>query len=227
MKGVVIIGAGGHAREVAEIIQHRARDGAGPPVLGFVVDAEYLDAAAGGPQVLGDWSWFEGVDCGGLAVVCAVGAPPARKRLAERAAARGLTFASAVSPLAYLSPGARLGRGVMIFPHAFASAGCLIDDHAVVNVGASVSHDARVGRYATLGPGARLAGHASVGEGAYLGVGAGVIDRVSVGGWATVGAGAVVTRDLPGDVTAVGVPARVIENGGRERHERATGGGGG
>jgi sugar O-acyltransferase (sialic acid O-acetyltransferase NeuD family) len=161
--------------------------------------------------VLGGWSWFNGEGREGLAVICAVGSPKLRRRMAERAASEGLKFASAVSPLAYLSHEARLGAGVMIFPHCFVSAGSSVGEHAVVNVAASVSHDTRVGRYSTLGPGARLAGRVSVGEGAYIGVGASVIERVPVGAWTIVGGGAIVTKDLPEDVTAVGVPARVIK----------------
>jgi sugar O-acyltransferase (sialic acid O-acetyltransferase NeuD family) len=221
---VVIIGAGGHAREVAEILLHRGREGGGPRVVGFVVDdPENHRAEVGRLPVLGGWSWFDGADLGGLAVICAVGLPQLRKRLVERAAARGLPFASAVSPLAHVSPDARIGEGAMIFPYAFASAGSRVGDHAILNVGASVSHDARVGRYGTLGPGARLAGNASVGEGCYLGINSSVIERVSVGVWATVGGGACVTKDLPGDVTAVGLPARVVRTKEKGWHEQTTG----
>jgi sugar O-acyltransferase (sialic acid O-acetyltransferase NeuD family) len=225
---VVIIGAGGHGREVAEILRHQAHEGNGPRVQGFVVDdPENHGAEVGGLPVLGDCSWFDAADPEGLAVICAVGLPQARKRLTERASARRLPFASAVSPLAYVSPEATLGVGVMVFPHAFVSAGSSLGDHSVVNVGASVSHDARVGRFGTLGPGVRVAGHASLGEGCYLGVGSSVIDRVSVGAWATVGGGACVTRDVAGDATAVGVPARVIKSKGKGWHEETTGFSGG
>jgi sugar O-acyltransferase (sialic acid O-acetyltransferase NeuD family) len=197
-------------------------------VLGLVVDhPQSHDAAVGRLPVLGDWSWFEGVERGGLAVICAVGSPQARKRLVERAAAKGLSFASAVSPLAYLSPEAKIGEGVMIFPHCFASAGSLIGDHAIVNVGATVSHDTRVSRYGTLGPGVHLAGNVSVGEGCYLGIGSSVINGVSIGEWSTVGGGAVVTKDLPENVTAVGLPARVIKTKEKGWHEQTTGFSGG
>jgi sugar O-acyltransferase (sialic acid O-acetyltransferase NeuD family) len=212
MERVVIIGAGGHAREVAEIIRHQASVGGGSQAAGFVVDdPENQPREVAGLPVLGGWAWFNGRAREGLAVICAVGSPQLRRRMAERATSVGLKFASAVSPLAYLSPEAQLGAGVMIFPHCFVSAGSSVGAHAVVNVAASVSHDTRVGRYSTLGPGVRLAGRVSVGEGAYIGVGASVIDHVSVGAWTIVGGGAVVTNDLPEDVTAVGVPARVIK----------------
>lgn len=223
-KRVVIIGAGGHAREVAEILGHQARESSGPRVLGFVVDnPENHTAEVGRLPVLGDWSWFEGANRDGLAVICAVGLPQLRKRLVEQAAAKGLPFASAVSPLAYLSPEAKLGEGGMVFPHSFASAGSSIGSHTIVNVGASVSHETRVSRYGTLSPGVRLAGNVSVGEGCYFGVGSSVIDGVSIGEWVIVGGGACVTKDLPDNVTAVGLPARVIKTRERGWHEQTRG----
>ncbi len=66
----------------------------------------------------------------------------------------------------------------------------------------------------------------SVGEGCYPGIGSSVIERVTAGGWAIVGGGACVTRDLPGNVTAVGVPARVVKIKEQGWHEQTTGSGG-
>ena len=221
---VVIIGAGGHAREVADILRRPAREGSGLRLVGFVADdPENYPAEVGGVPFLGDWSWFDTAEREGLAVICAVGLPQLRRHLVGRASARGLPFASAVSPLACVSPEASLGEGLMVFPHAFVSAGSSLGDHSVVNVGASVSHDTRVGRFATLGPGVRVAGRANVGEGCYLGVGSSVIDRVSVGDWTTVGGGACVTGDLPENVTAVGVPARVVKVKEEGWHEETSG----
>jgi acetyltransferase EpsM len=68
-----------------------------------------------------------------------------------------------------------------------------------------------VGDFVNLNPGAAAAGSTRLGEGCYIGAGATVIDKVSVGDWTIVGAGAAVVRDLPPNVTAVGVPARVIK----------------
>jgi sugar O-acyltransferase (sialic acid O-acetyltransferase NeuD family) len=211
MKRVVIIGAGGHGREVADILRHQAQHDSGLKILGFVDDAHNLPPIINGLPLLGDWSWFETVDKSEIRVVCAVGLPRLRKQLVERAGAKGLSFTSAISPAAHLSPGAKLGEGLMLFPHSFASTDILIDDHAIVNAGATVSHDTKVGPYGTLNPGVHLAGNVDVNEGCYLGIGASVIQGISIGAWTTVGAGAVVVRDLPDNVTAVGVPARVIK----------------
>lgn len=211
-KPIVIIGAGGHGREVAEILRYQSQHERGPKVLGFVDDGpdRYQEVINDLP-VLGDWSWFDRIDRNEVAVICAIGLPQDRKQLVDRAASSGLSFARAVSNLAYVSPNAKIGAGVMIFGETFVSTNTSIGDHVIINVGGSVSHDTRVDRFGTINPGVHLAGDVSIGEGCYLGVGSSVIQRVSIGPWSVIGAGAVVTRDLPADVTAVGVPARVIK----------------
>lgn len=220
MKRVVIIGAGGHGREVAEILRHQERQGNGSPVLGFIEDdAKLHHQVINDLPVLGDWSWFATVDRSEIAVICAVGLPHLRKHLVERAKSSGLLFTNAISPLAYLSPEAKLGEGLMIFPHSFVSTGSSIGDHSIINAGATVSHDTKIGRYGTINPGVHLAGNVLIGEGCYLGIGSSVIHSVSVGAWTTIGAGAAVIRDLPDNVTAVGVPARVIKTKEKTEHE--------
>ena len=212
MKHIVIIGAGGHGREVADIARHQAQVNNETGVLGFVDDNRDLhDKSLDGLPVLGDWSWFEGAGRENIAVVCAVGSPQVCRSLVERANALGLSFASVVSPLAHISPYARLGQGVTIFPNVVVNTGAFIDSYSILNIAVTVSHDAIVGRYCNINPGVRLAGNVTIGEGCYVGMGANVIQGRTVGAWSVVGAGAVVIRDLPTGVTAVGVPAEIIK----------------
>ena len=212
MKRVVIICAGGHAREVAAIIRHQSQADCEISLLGFVVERDYLPRDA--PidlTMLGDWSWFEDADRDNLAVVCAVGDPALRKRLVDKATAIGLSFTNVISPLAYVSTDATIGQGVMVFPFAVISTNSFLGDHAIVNAGSTISHDAVVDRYGTISPGVHIAGNVSLGEGCYLGIGSSVVERVSIGVWSMIGAGSVVISDVPDNVTAVGIPARVIK----------------
>jgi len=219
MQRVVIIGAGDHAREVAEILRHQLQRHLLFELLGFVVEEYgYLGAKSKVP-VLGDWSWLEKADKSDLAVICAIGSPATRKRLVERARSIGLSFINAISPSAYVSPDATLGQGNMIFPSAVVSTNTLIHDHTIINFAATISHDSEVQSFATIAPGVHVAGNVLLGEGCCLGIGSTVIPRASVGAWTTVGSGASVIRDLPEGVTAVGVPAEIIK---WDVHERST-----
>ena len=98
-----------------------------------------------------------------------------------------------------------------MFPNTVANAGTVLADHCILNIAATVSHDTRIGTFSNINPGVQLAGNVTIGEGCYLGMGARVIQGISIGEWTTVGAGAVVIRDLPARVTAVGVPAVIID----------------
>ena len=208
MKRIVIIGAGGHGREVADILKGQDQT----EVIGFIDDNRDLQGSEfDGLRVLGDWSWIDGQQKSGIAVVCAVGLPQLRRRLTKRAESLGLSFADAISPLAYISPSASLGKGVMVFPYCAINAGAFVESHSILNVAATVSHDTKIGRYATVNPGAHIGGNVVIGEGCYIGIGANLIHGQSVGEWSVVGAGAVVTSDLPANVTAVGVPAKTIK----------------
>lgn len=207
MKRVVVIGAGGHGREVADILRAQGET----DVIGFVDEKREIHGNdVDGLRVLGDWAWFEGVDRAEIAVVCAVGLPESCRRLTQHAESLGLSFATAISPLAHISRFARLGEGVTVFPFAVINTGAVVESHGILNIAATASHDTKIGRYANINPGAHLAGNVTIGEGCYIGMGANVIQGRSIGAWSVVGAGAVVTRDVPAGVITAGVPAKIL-----------------
>ncbi len=209
---VVIIGAGGHGREIADILRHQSQVAGGIKVEGFVDGNQALHGTElDGLPVLGDWDWFDTADRDGLKIICAVGNPQTCKKLVNRAILTKLEFTNAISPLAHLSPRAHIGKGVVIFPQVIINTGARIGNFITLNIGVSVSHDTVVGDFTNINPGVHLAGNVTVGEGCYLGMGTNVIQGCSIGAWSVIGAGAVVIRNIPPNTTAVGVPAKVIK----------------
>ncbi len=206
------MGAGGHAREIVEVFLDGSSKGEGWPVLGYIDEnpASHGKTLDGLP-VLGNFRWFEGVDRGEVQVICAVGTPQVAHELVQKALDLGLEFCKAVSPLAHVSPFARLGRGVMLFAHSVINTGAEIGDFSTLNLAATVSHDTVVGPFCNINPGVHLAGNVRVEEGCYIGMGANIIQGVTIGAWSIIGAGTVVVKDIPPNVTAVGVPAKVIK----------------
>jgi len=223
MTRVVIIGLGAHSREIAEILRNRKLHGDAVEVIGFVSnDQEARVQTVDGLPVLGDWTWFEGVDRSEISVISSSGFPEVRKPIVERAKSIGLSFANAIFPGVYVSPDAAIGEGVVIYQNGVVCRGSSVGDHSLLNVGAIVSHDTKLERLSTINPGVNLAGNVSIGEGCYLGIGCSVIQCVTIGPWTIVGAGAAVISDLPANVTAVGVPARVIKIREKGWHEQLT-----
>jgi sugar O-acyltransferase (sialic acid O-acetyltransferase NeuD family) len=208
---VVVIGSGGHAREVLQILLSRADATGGIEPLGFVdEDAAAHGRTLDGFPVLGGWEWLEGADRDHVSVVVAVGTPVACERLAGRARLLGLRIARAVSPQAWVASTATLGEGAIVFPGAVVNTQARVGDHVTLNVAATVSHDSRIGAFTIVGPGAHIAGNVTLGDGCFVGMGANLIHGVRVGAGSVIGAGAVVLDDVPERVTVVGVPARVV-----------------
>jgi sugar O-acyltransferase (sialic acid O-acetyltransferase NeuD family) len=207
---IVVYGAGGHGREAMEILRSGGAGDDRP--AGFLDDdpARHGQTLSGLP-VLGGADWLRSADPKSTRVLVAAGTPRVARALTDRVRALGFPLARAISPLAFVSREAEIGDGALVFPFASIHTGARLGVGVTLNVGASASHDAVVGDFSNLNPGARLAGFARVGSDCYIGMGAQILPKVRVGDRAIVGAGAAVVEDLPADVTAVGVPARVVK----------------
>lgn len=202
MTRVVVFGAGGHGRVVAD-----AALCAGWEVLGFLDDQRPVGQDVSLGRVLGGRGWWrENQD---VAIALAIGDNAIRRQLAEELEAEGLQLATVVHPSAVVSRAAQLGPGVVVLALAVINAGAHVERGAIVNSAAVVEHDVRVERFAHVSPHATLAGAARLGELSQLGAGACVLPGVCVGSRCLVGAGAVVTRDVPSNSVCMGVPARV------------------
>jgi sugar O-acyltransferase (sialic acid O-acetyltransferase NeuD family) len=204
---ILIFGAGGHAKVVAEVARAR-----GLEVAGFLEDAAARDGQPFfGARVIA-WDRFaaDPGDWPGLAIALAVGDNAGRARAYERVRTLGRAVVSLVHPSAVISPTATLGEGTVAFATAVVNAEARVGIGVILNTGAIVEHDAVVGDFAHISPNAALGGGAVVGARAHVGLGAVVLPRMEVGADARVGAGAVVRQSVAPGTTVVGVPARPI-----------------
>jgi sugar O-acyltransferase (sialic acid O-acetyltransferase NeuD family) len=219
MQLVAIIGAGGHAREILDVFDAINERGPSFEVVGYLVEAPFakVGETVNGRPVLGGLEWLDG-RASQVRLICGVGNPVARRRLAMEAAARGGRFCNAIHPSAIRGRPVGLGDGVVIAAGCVLTNRIVIGDHAHINTGCTIAHDDVLKDFATLSPGCHLAGNVEIGEGAFLGIGVSVIPDRRIGSWAVIGAGATVTRDVPADTTAVGVPARAL---GRSADDRS------
>lgn len=203
-KEVIVIGAGGHGKVVISLLQE----------LGYRVKVVLDDDdSKWGSTILavsveGPIEKIRALDFDGA--ILAVGDNRVRLTLAERY--ETVPWISAVHPRAWVHPSVSLGAGSVVFAGVVIQPDTRIGAHCIVNTGATVDHDCLTEDGVHIAPGCHLAGGVSVGRETFLGVGVSVIPGISIGSGVIVGAGAAVVSDLPGDVLAVGVPAKPIRS---------------
>jgi sugar O-acyltransferase (sialic acid O-acetyltransferase NeuD family) len=209
---IAIVGAGGHAQVVADII--RATASVVSERLDIVALLDDNPALAGmtvaGSTVLGGLTLASCVSAD--AFVVAIGDNDARARAFRRLRAEGLAFLSVAHPSAIIGSDVRIGDGAMISAGAIVVTGSQIGCGAILNTGCTVDHHATIGDFVHIAPGVHIGGDVMVGDGALIGLGALVLPGRILGAGCTVGAGAVVTRDVAQGVTVLGVPARPMKD---------------
>jgi len=210
MQRILILGAGGHAQVVADILM-RARDaGARIEPIGYVDDNPMLH----GQKRLGLPIWGPLADLGQIehdALILGVGDNQKRQRLFEQYRRRSECFATARHPAAVIAPDVQIGHGVMICAGVIVSAGSVIGDNVILNTACTVDHHNVIGDHAHIAPGVHLGGDVHIGTGALVGIGAIVMPQRQVGNWSIIGAGALVHDPVPARAIAIGVPAKVKE----------------
>lgn len=203
---LVVVGAGGHGRVVAE-----AATAAGWKVLAFADQTLAGGQLTGVPVLSGEVDDIARVAAReAAAVIVAIGSNAARRRLQLALQAAGTELAVVVHPTAVMLGGAQVGEGSVVLARAMIGVDCRVGRGAIVNSGVLVEHDGYLGDFSHLSPGVATGGEVRVGEGAHLGVGVSVRNRACIGEWSIVGVGAAVVTDLPDRIIAYGVPARVM-----------------
>jgi sugar O-acyltransferase (sialic acid O-acetyltransferase NeuD family) len=210
MRDLIIFGAGGHGREILQVVRDINSVNSVWRCIGFVIDPGFP-----APAKLHDLPVVVGVDAltayGDIDVVVAVGNPAGRQRVVDRLGSlETIGFPSLIHPRAWIGERVDLGVGTIVLAGAMITTDVEVGAHTHVNVSSTISHDTRIGAFSTLSPGVNIAGRVTIGARVQIGTGASIIPDVQVGDDCVIGAGAAVIHSMPAGVTAVGVPARVL-----------------
>jgi sugar O-acyltransferase (sialic acid O-acetyltransferase NeuD family) len=206
---LLVFGAGGHGRVVAELLQD-----AGHELAGFIDRSADLLVGGDDPRTIIDEKLFWGEVAGGRLpvdadfVIPAIGDNETRIRVGNALGA--FCAPGVVHPRAVVSRTARIEAGTVVLAGACINASARVGRCAIVNTGAIIEHDCVIGDGAHISPGAVLAGGVTVASRAWIGANATLIPGVRIGDRTIVGAGAVVLRDVANDEVVVGNPARSI-----------------
>lgn len=199
---IVIIGASGHGKVVADIAKKNGYD-----------DVVFLDdnpsaSVKTGLRVVGTTQdVFKFAECD---FIVAIGAARVRERLQTKLLDANLRVVSLIHPNAVVADDCVVGRGTVVMAGVVINPSVRIGAGCIVNTAASVDHDCVVEDFAHISVGARLAGTVEVGARSWIGVGAAVSNNVKIVGDCMIGAGAVVVKDIDESGVYVGVPARKL-----------------
>ena len=212
MTGLVIVGAGGFARETAQAVADTGEF----ELLGHLDDnADLHGTDVDGVPVLGGCDLVR--ELPGARVVICVGNPrdyAVRARLVRRLGLSEDRYATVVHPAAVVSATSRIGPGSVLLAHCVLTAAVRVGAHVAVMPHVVLTHDDVVEDYATLTSGVRLGGGVRLERGAYVGSGALVREGTTVGAWSQIGMGSAVLDDVPPGEVWVGSPARRLRAAG-------------
>jgi len=207
-KKIIVFGAGGHARVVADAIR-----ACGDEVFGFAdtVTPERKGQIFYGAKIIGGFDdLIELAITNQVEVAIGFGQCTSRYSFVQELKQHNIALGTVIHPRAIVSTTAQLSEGVYVGPNVVIEASCRIGEGTIVNCGAAICHECVIGQAVAVCPGVRIGGRTSVGDKTWLGIGATIIDKIIIGAGCYVGGGAVVVSNMPAGVLSVGVPARVV-----------------
>jgi sugar O-acyltransferase (sialic acid O-acetyltransferase NeuD family) len=202
---LILLGAGGHAKEVFDVLLRNGRD---------INHIEFADTSGSaeseqivfGKRVMNSLNITENV----YGFTVATGKPSLRKKLYEQGiqaklTPRNVSASSAIISTHEFNP----GKGLNIMENVFIGPQVQIGNGTLINSGAQIHHNSEIGDFCEICPGVIISGNCIIGNEVFIGSGAVIIPGVKVGNRAVIGAGAVVIHDVEENTRVVGVPACV------------------
>lgn len=201
MREIIIIGASGHGKVIADIVIK-----SGDKVYGFLDDNPTQGPSFCGFPILGAVkNWLQYQD---KSFVIAIGDAEVRERISKEIKAE---FYTAIHPSAQISLlDTEIGKGTVIMANAVINSSAHIGKHCILNSASVVEHDSQIADFVHISVGAKLAGNVKIGKNSWVGIGASIKNGVSVCDNCTIGAGAVVVKNIKESGTYIGIPAEKL-----------------
>lgn len=206
-KKVIIFGASGHARVIADIIK-KSND----EIIGFLDDNADIQGKTIFDEkiVLGDTSEKSVKKYSDCYFIIGIGSNRVRKIISKKYP--NLKWYTAIHPSSIIASDVSINEGTAIMAGTVINTGTIVGKHCIINTSSSIDHDNILEDYVHISPGSHLAGTVKIGEGTWICAGVTVVNNVSIGNNNIIGAGATVIKDVDeNNSTFVGVPIKKIK----------------
>ena len=210
MQDLVIIGAGGVGREVAWVIEQINNLKPTFNVLGYVDDNEALHGNnINGHKILGGIDYLLNMN-NNISVICAIANYKVKKNIINKLSLSEFQYPSIIHPDVYINNTNTVGKGCVIYPGVIVTTNIKVGDYVIISPKCGIGHQVVIEDYCSVLWNVNISGNVKIEEGCLIGSGATIIQNRVIGRETIVGAGAVVVNNIPGNCTAVGIPAKVI-----------------
>lgn len=209
MKKLLIIGSGGHAKVVLDILKSDYKNKF--EIVGLISN-DPVGSKINDIKVVGNDSDLERYKNKADYTFVAIGDNLKRYKISKKLKRLGFQLISIISKNSFISSSCIIDNNVVIMPGVVINTSSVINEGCIINTSSSIDHDCYIGSYSHVAPGVHLAGSVQLGEGVFLGVGVSIIPKIKIGSWSLVGAGSCVVKDIPEKTLSYGVPAKVIKN---------------
>lgn len=213
-KPLVIIGSGGHASVIVDLLLHQGRT-----IVAAVSPNEIKDNSPlkGIKRLMTDAKLLDAYSPEEVDLINGLGALPGntlRTKLFNYFSDYGYKFQSVIAPSAIIAGGVILEDGVQVMHGAIIQTNASIAKNCIINSGSIVEHDCIIGAHNHIAPSATLSGGVITGNQVHIGTGANVIQNIIVGQRAVIGAGCTIIKDVEDGQVIVPAQNRVIREGG-------------
>ncbi len=207
----VIIGAGGHARAILDILSYDKNIEVVALIDNFISTPTKSEIIMGIP-VYGDHSVLTELFGSGIkAAIIGIGKNDIRKEYFNKIKSMNIELINAIHPTSNIAHGVKIGKGIVISANSTISTGVSIGNNTIINTGAIIEHESIIEDNVHISSGCVIAGRVKIKEGTFVGAGSVVKDSITIGKNVIIGAGSVVLKDIPDNTVAVGTPAKVIK----------------
>jgi len=205
-KPIILIGNGGHASVLTEILLAQKQK-----IIGFTAPT-FAENRFGLPY-LGTDGVIYNYHSSDIELINALGMvqpSPLREKVYNNFHKVNFQFKSVIHPSAIIARSVQLGQGVQIMAGAIIQTNTTIADNSIINTGALIDHDCQIGPHIHIAPGTKISGDVHIQQGTHVGTGATIIQGIHIGANCLIGAGAVVVKNIASGIKAVGVPAKEV-----------------